>query len=170
MGSSVRTRLILVCLFLAASTGAQAQTITDWIEASCPECVERMDRETGAYILEKGEESLIGRAWLADNATKSIDVQYFIWSTDNIGILAAEQLLSAAERGVRVRVLVDDLLIDAEKRTLLLLSAQRLAPEAEIRPKTLSNFKPLKNRVGVELFVATTTECASDYKQGTQNN
>jgi putative cardiolipin synthase len=90
----------------------------------------RMATQTGAYILEKGKESLIGRAWLAQHATTSIDVQYFIWTTDNVGILAAEQLLRAAERGVAVRVLVDDLLIDAEKRTLLLLSAH---PNAEIR-------------------------------------
>jgi putative cardiolipin synthase len=89
-----------------------------------------MQSRTGVYILEKGEEALIGRAWLAQHATRSIDVQYFIWSTDNIGILAAEQLLGAAERGVEVRVLVDDLLIDAQSRTLLLLSAH---PNAQIR-------------------------------------
>ena len=64
------------------------------------------------------------------HAARSIDVQYFIWSTDNIGILAAEQLLSAAERGVSVRVLVDDFLIDAEDRTLLLLAAH---PNVQIR-------------------------------------
>jgi len=89
-----------------------------------------MQSQTGVYILEKGEEALIGRAWLAKHATKSIDVQYFIWSTDNIGVLAAEQLLSAAERGVSVRVLVDDFVIDAEDRTLLLLSAH---PNVQIR-------------------------------------
>ncbi len=89
-----------------------------------------MSSQTGAYILEKGEEALIGRAWLARHATKSIDVQYFIWSTDNIGILAAEQLLAAAERGVSVRVIVDDILIDAENRSLLLLSAH---PNVRIR-------------------------------------
>ena len=89
-----------------------------------------MASKTGVFILEKGEEALLGRAWLAQHATTSIDVQYFIWSTDNIGTLAAEQLLLAAERGVRVRVLVDDLLIDAEEKTLLLLSAH---PNAEIR-------------------------------------
>lgn len=89
-----------------------------------------MQTQTGVYILEKGEEALIGRAWLTQHARQSIDVQYFIWSTDNIGILAAEQLLSAAERGVAVRVLVDDLLIDAQSRTLLLLSAH---PNAQIR-------------------------------------
>ncbi|MCJ7557907.1 MAG: phospholipase D family protein [Gammaproteobacteria bacterium] len=89
-----------------------------------------MASKTGVYILEKGEEALIGRAWLSQHATQSIDIQYFIWSTDNIGTLAAEQLLRAAERGVKVRVLVDDLMIDAEEQTLLLLSAH---PSVQIR-------------------------------------
>lgn len=78
--------------------------------------------ETGTYVLEKGEQSLLARAWLVDNARTTIDVQYFIWSTDNIGTLAAEALLRAAERGVRVRVIVDDLLIDAPDKTLLALA------------------------------------------------
>ena len=78
--------------------------------------------KTGTYILEKGEESLLARAWLTDQALRTINVQYFIWSTDNIGILAAEALLRAAERGVQVRVLVDDLLIDAEDQLLLALA------------------------------------------------
>ena len=63
-------------------------------------------------------------------ASRSIDIQYFIWSSDNIGTLAAEMLLSAAERGVAVRVLVDDVLVDADDRTLLLLSAH---PKVQIR-------------------------------------
>ena len=78
--------------------------------------------KSGAYIFEKGEEALLARAWLTEHATKTIDVQYFIWSTDNIGILAAETLLSAADRGVKVRVLVDDLLIDAPDKTMIALN------------------------------------------------
>lgn len=79
--------------------------------------------ETGVYVLEKGEESLLARAWLADWAKETIDIQYFIWSTDNVGTLAAEALLRAAERGVRVRVIVDDLLIDAPSESLVALAA-----------------------------------------------
>ncbi len=78
--------------------------------------------QTGIYVLEKGEESLLGRAWLTDNAQETIDIQYFIWSTDNVGILASEALLRAAERGVKVRVLVDDFLIDASEVSLLALT------------------------------------------------
>jgi putative cardiolipin synthase len=119
-----------LAMLLVSAPPAYSQSVTDWIRDSCDDCQQLMASKTGAYILEKGEEALIGRAWLTQNAQQSIDVQYFIWSTDNIGILAAEQLLSAAERGVRVRVLVDDLLVDAQHKTLLLLSAH---PNAEIR-------------------------------------
>jgi putative cardiolipin synthase len=86
--------------------------------------------QSGVYVLERGDEALLARAWLADHARHSIEVQYFIWSTDNIGILASESLLRAAERGVRVRVIVDDLLIDAPDKTLLALA---LHPNVEIR-------------------------------------
>ena len=122
--------LLIVSLLLITGVDAYAQSIGAWIDENCGDCGARMSSQTGVYVLEKGEEALIGRAWLAQHATKSIEIQYFIWSTDNIGILAAEQLLSAAERGVTVRVLVDDFLIDAEDRTLLLLSAH---PNVQIR-------------------------------------
>lgn len=79
--------------------------------------------KSGLYVLDKGEESLLARAWLTDHATKSIEVQYFIWSTDNIGILAAEALLRAADRGVKIRVIVDDLLIDAPDSAMIALDA-----------------------------------------------
>ena len=123
-------RLLLVFLLTISAVDARSQSISDWIETNCVDCASQMSTKTGVYVLEKGEEALIGRAWLTQHAAKSIDVQYFIWSTDNIGILAAEQLLSAAERGVTIRVLVDDFLIDAHDRTLLLLSAH---PNVQIR-------------------------------------
>jgi putative cardiolipin synthase len=119
---------VLAALFSAAA--ADARELASWIDDNCATCASRRGSESGAYILEKGEEALLARAWLTRHAMRSIDIQYFIWSVDNVGILASEQLLGAAERGVKVRVLVDDLLIDAEEQTLLLLSAH---PNAEIR-------------------------------------
>lgn len=123
-------RLFAVLLVLLPLAQSEAQSISSWIEDHCNSCTTLLPEKTGVYVLEKGEEALIGRAWLTQHATNSIDVQYFIWSTDNIGILAAEQLLTAAERGVMVRVIVDDFLIDAEDQTLLLLSAH---PNVQIR-------------------------------------
>jgi putative cardiolipin synthase len=99
--------------------------------------------QTGAHVLEKGEESLLARAWLSEHVQRSIDVQYFIWSSDNIGILATEALLKAAERGVKVRVIVDDLLVDADDEVLLALNAH---PNINIKI-----YNP-QHSVGVSLF------------------
>lgn len=102
--------------------------------------------QTGVYVLERGQEALLTRAWLGDHARSSIDIQYFIWSTDNIGILASAALLRAADRGVKVRVIVDDLLIDAPDKSLLALARH---PGIEIRiynPKH-SVGTPLRKRV-----------------------
>jgi len=123
-------RVLIMCLLLlslrgtllAASPASLSQVIAPLIDAH--------PGKSGAHVLEKGEEALLARAWLADHATISIDVQYFIWSTDNIGILASEALLRAAERGVKVRVIVDDLLIDAPPDSLLALA---LHPNIAIR-------------------------------------
>lgn len=123
-------RFLCAFILLLCAEVTPGQEITQWIDENCADCLEKMQTLTGARILEQGEEALVGRAWLTRNAQQSIDVQYFIWSTDNVGTLAAEQLLTAAERGVYVRVLVDDLLIDAEGQSILLLSAH---PNVEIR-------------------------------------
>lgn len=98
---------------------------------------------SGVYVLEKGEQALLARAWLVQHAQHTIEVQYFIWSTDNIGILATEALLSAAERGVKVKVIVDDLLIDAPDESLLALA---LHPNIDIRI-----YNP-KHSVGTSFF------------------
>ena len=85
---------------------------------------------SGFLVLEHGEEALLWRGVLADRAERSIDAQYFIWTQDNVGTIAAERLLRAAERGVRVRVLVDDLPLATNPRFLEMLDAH---PLIEIR-------------------------------------
>jgi putative cardiolipin synthase len=114
----VYIRFFILLLLLAAASQVDAGTLDRLAESGL-----NRPGQSAVYVLEKGEESLLTRAWLADAAEKTIDVQYFIWSTDNIGTLASERLLSAAERGVMIRVIVDDLLIDAEAQTLLSLQA-----------------------------------------------
>lgn len=112
--------LVFIAFILAVVPIAGAEKIE--LESPLLALLAQHPGKSGAYVLEKGEESLLARAWLTDHAEHSIDVQYFIWSTDNIGTLAAEALLRAAERGVYVRVLVDDLLIDASDRIVLALA------------------------------------------------
>lgn len=43
---------------------------------------ELMDTKTGVYVLEDGSGSMVARAWLTEYAEKTIDIQYFIFSTD----------------------------------------------------------------------------------------
>ncbi|MEK7746631.1 MAG: phospholipase D family protein, partial [Elusimicrobiota bacterium] len=85
---------------------------------------------SGLFVLDRGEDSLLARYWMIEHASKTIDAQYFIWTADNVGILAAEALLRAADRGVRVRVIVDDLLVDAPAGQMLALAKH---PNADIR-------------------------------------
>lgn len=113
----------LLLLLIPVSYLHAAQSAPDWVGEACSVCAEKASEQSGVYILEEGEESLLARAWLTRQATDTIDVQYFIWSTDNIGVLASSELMEAAQHGVKVRVLVDDFLIDAEDKTLLALAA-----------------------------------------------
>jgi putative cardiolipin synthase len=64
---------------------------------------------SGFALLDRNEDGL--RWWLAllDSANQSIDVQYYLWYGDSAGRIMAKRLLDAADRGVRVRMLVDDL-------------------------------------------------------------
>ncbi|MBP6582875.1 MAG: phospholipase D family protein [Chromatiaceae bacterium] len=86
--------------------------------------------QSGFLLLDKGEEALLWRGMLADQASRTIDAQYFIWYQDNVGRIAAERLLRAAERGVRVRVIVDEISLDADPRFLAFLNDH---PQVEIR-------------------------------------
>ena len=84
-----------------------------------------MNDNTGVYVLEQGGGAFISRAWLSQNAENTIDVQYFIFSVDNIGLIVTDYLLRAAERGVKVRILLDDLMVDADTDDILALDAHQ---------------------------------------------
>ena len=120
------TALLTLCIAFTAPVRAANDAHMAFIDSQ----IAANTGKTGVYVLDTGTEALLARAWLADHAKESVEVQYFIWSTDNIGILAAEALLRAADRGVRVRVIVDDLLIDAPDRSLLALARH---PKIDIR-------------------------------------
>lgn len=62
-----------------------------------------------ALILDSGHDALLARLNLLRSATKSIDLQTYIFDEDDAGRLVLDELLAAARRGVRVRVLVDQL-------------------------------------------------------------
>ncbi len=64
--------------------------------------------ESCAVLVADNRLALLSRLAFVDRATRSIDVQYYIIRGDTTGLLLVERLLAAADRGVHVRVLVDD--------------------------------------------------------------
>jgi putative cardiolipin synthase len=67
------------------------------------------DGKSGFALIPNNHQAFINRVGLAEFAEKSLDIQYYIWADDTIGNLLAERILRAADRGVRVRFLIDDL-------------------------------------------------------------
>ncbi|MGB5883378.1 MAG: hypothetical protein WBG28_04700, partial [Desulfobulbales bacterium] len=65
--------------------------------------------KSGFFLLENGLDAFVARALLAEGAERSIDLQYYLYHNDLTGKLLTYQLLKAADRGVRVRLLVDDM-------------------------------------------------------------
>jgi len=63
---------------------------------------------SGVLPLQDGRDAFAARVLLADAAERTLDVQYYIWHNDLSGTLLLEALRRAADRGVRVRLLLDD--------------------------------------------------------------
>jgi putative cardiolipin synthase len=64
---------------------------------------------SGFHLLDRNEDGLRWRIQLIDSAQKSIDLQYYLWYGDAAGKILTKHLVDAANRGVRVRMLVDDI-------------------------------------------------------------
>ena len=86
---------------------------------------ELMKTKTGVYVLEDGSGSMVARAWLTEYAEKTIDIQYFIFSTDNVGLIACDYLIRAADRGIKVRIIVDDIMVDADVQDILTFASHK---------------------------------------------
>ncbi|HEX2979672.1 MAG TPA: phospholipase D-like domain-containing protein, partial [Anaerolineaceae bacterium] len=86
--------------------------------------------ESGFLPLRSGVDALLARMVLAEAAERSLDVQYYIWHNDLTGRFFANALLRAADRGVRVRILLDDVGARVKDETLLSLDSH---PNIEIR-------------------------------------
>lgn len=63
---------------------------------------------TGYLTLDNAFNSIAARLYLIHHAQHSLDVQYYIWADDKIGHMLLSALLNAADRGVKIRLLIDD--------------------------------------------------------------
>jgi cardiolipin synthase C len=87
-------------------------------------------QHSGFLPLADGMRAFASRVALIDAAERSLDIQYYIWHPDTAGILLADRLLKAADRGVRVRLLLDDLDTEGKDVVLAQLDAH---PGIEVR-------------------------------------
>lgn len=86
--------------------------------------------ESGFHSLFTGIDAFTARLLLVKAAQKSIDVQYYIWHDDLTGKILHNRLLDAADRGVRVRLLLDDMDTAGKQEMLHIIDAH---PNIEIR-------------------------------------
>ncbi|WP_108261212.1 phospholipase D family protein [Mangrovicoccus ximenensis] len=90
-------------------TFALADTGSTFLARQAQRLGDPKDGRSGIRLVADGPESLALRLVLADRAERSIDAQYYLLHDDASGHLFAWHLLKAADRGVRVRLLIDDM-------------------------------------------------------------
>jgi putative cardiolipin synthase len=110
--------------------------------------------QSGFRLLIDGTEAFVVRMQTARMAARSLDVQTYIWHADLTGRYLAWQLLESADRGVRVRLLLDDMDARAKNAHFAALSAH---PNIEVRV-----FNPFASRNGTLSLVS---ESARNFKR-----
>ena len=98
------------------------------------------DGSSGFRLLPDGAFALDARLALAQRAGRTLDLQYYLFRCDAIGLAVLQALAQAAERGVRVRLLVDDLHVDNDDACFAAFAAH---PNVQVRL-----FNPLPAREG----------------------
>jgi len=94
--------------------------------------------QSGFKVVATGHEALVARAALADLAERTLDLQYYSVGDDSSSALLLSRLLAAAERGVRVRVLLDDLFATARK-----FGARARAAHSNIEVRLFNPFRAI---------------------------
>ena len=103
----------------------------------------QMSQGLTAYLaLDDAFSSIASRLHLINKAKYNIDLQYYIWENDSIGHLMLAELLKAADRGVKVRLLIDD-----QNGTKLDATLKQLAAHPNFEIKLFNPYKFRKLRV-----------------------
>ena len=100
--------------------------------------VARHPGKSGFDVIQYGREAFTARIAMTDLTQKTLDLQYYLWEVDEIGRLLAIHTLEAADRGVKVRILLDDIGLAGRDDMIAAMDAH---PNIEIRI-----FNPFSNR------------------------
>lgn len=116
-----------------------SSTLSELVDSFVPE---QSKSNLSAFLLqESGWDALSQRLALIETAEHSIDIQYYIWNGDKSGRYLASRLIVAADRGVKIRVMLDDFNLSQRDE---LMEAIDNHPNIEIRI-----FNPVPNRNGL---------------------
>lgn len=107
---------------------------------------------SGFRLVSEGPEAFAIRSYTALSAGRSLDVQTYIWHEDGTGVFLAYRVLQAADRGVKVRLLVDDMDARGKNYAFAALAAH---PNIQVRM-----FNPFGSRSGTLGFLL---EAVGDY-------
>src|SRR6476620_6894050 len=122
-----------------APSNTFAQPGTTTVGALFQEAADKHPGLSGFSLIRQGGQAFMARLAMADLAEKTLDWQYYIWDGDTTGLILADHLLRAADRGVRVRLLIDDhYMSESRDNNIAALDAH---PNIEIR-----FFNPVRNR------------------------
>jgi len=141
-------------------------TTGDLAEVSRKAVEERPEDESAFLQLSSNQAALKWRLELIERAERSIDLQYFIWNDDASANLLFLRMLDAADRGVRVRLMVDDIFLIRRDRNLAAINQHpnmdiKIFNPGRIRDSTLGaigewmlNFRQLNRRMHNKMLVA----------------
>ncbi|PWK65363.1 phospholipase D family protein [Aminobacter sp. AP02] len=107
-------------------------------------------RQSGLALLSSNLHAFAVRAYTARNAQRSLDLQYYYWKDDLTGGLLAREVLTAADRGVRVRLMLDDINAKGYDPNYLALDSH---PNIEVRLFNPSWARAFGLQRGLELLL-----------------
>jgi len=106
--------------------------------------------QSGLLLLASNLDAFATRALAARHAGRSLDLQYYIWKDDLTGRLLINEIVQAADRGVRVRLLLDDINARGADHTLVALDAH---PKIAVRLFNPSRSREGALRRGIEMML-----------------
>jgi len=151
-----RINVTILLVAIITGCGSLPEEIKHRIEPATTQTTSTLSELTDTYRLEKpkqptkctsavllqdtGWDALAQRLALIETAERSIDIQYYIWNSDASGHYLASRLIAAADRGVKIRVMLDDINLNEREDLLTAIDAH---PQIEIRI-----FNPIPSRRG----------------------
>src|SRR6266704_1328798 len=99
---------VQTCALPISSPRSFQEPVDTRLASACAPLVEAHPGRSGIVALPDGRDAFAARALLADAAERTLDARYYMWHNDMAGSILFSALRRAADRGVQVRLLLDD--------------------------------------------------------------